>query len=60
MTLPHVATQREVVRALERAGFTVRRQTGSHVVMSDGRHSTSVPRGTCKDLHRKTLAQILR
>jgi predicted RNA binding protein YcfA (HicA-like mRNA interferase family) len=49
---------KEVLRKLERVGFIIRRQTGSHVVLrhSDGRqtyvamHSRDVPTGTFKKI----------
>ena len=53
---------REVVRALERSGFEVRRQKGSHVHLrreSDGRRAT-VPVHSGKTLPPGTLRAILR
>lgn len=53
---------REVVRALERSGFEVRRQKGSHVHLrreSDGRRTT-VPVHSGKTLPPGTLRAILR
>jgi predicted RNA binding protein YcfA (HicA-like mRNA interferase family) len=49
---------REVLVKLQRAGFTIRRQSGSHVVLrhSDGRqtyvamHSADVPTGTFRSI----------
>jgi predicted RNA binding protein YcfA (HicA-like mRNA interferase family) len=49
---------KEVLRRLERAGFEVRRQSGSHVVLrhADGRqtyvamHSRDVPKGTFRSI----------
>jgi predicted RNA binding protein YcfA (HicA-like mRNA interferase family) len=48
----------EAVRALERLGFSISRQTGSHVRMVQGNHRVTVP------MHRNlvvgTLQSILR
>lgn len=49
---------KEVLRRLERAGFVVRRQSGSHVVLrhADGRqtyvsmHPGDVPKGTFRSI----------
>lgn len=51
-------TAREVLARLQRAGFVVRRQSGSHVVLrhSDGRqtyvamHTKDVPAGTFRSI----------
>jgi len=56
-----VVTGAEVVRALRRAGFVVRRHTGSHTIM---RHpgtmrSASVPVHSGEDLPPGTLRQII-
>lgn len=55
--LPHVSGK-EIIRALERLGFQVMRQSGSHVVMRQGSRGRIVP------LHRQvkvgTLAGLLR
>ncbi|MCP9841895.1 type II toxin-antitoxin system HicA family toxin [Synechococcus sp. J7-Johnson] len=55
--LPHLSG-REVIRALERLGFSAVRQNGSHVVMRCGSRGCVVP------LHRPvkvgTLAGLLR
>jgi predicted RNA binding protein YcfA (HicA-like mRNA interferase family) len=37
-------TARECIKALERAGFSFVRQTGSHAVYDDGQHTVVVPR----------------
>lgn len=54
---------RDVVRALERAGFLVDRVVGSHHVMidpQDSRRTVSVPvHGSC-ELKRGTLRSIIR
>jgi len=52
---------REVIAALERAGFLVRRQTGSHAILykSGVRHPVSIPIHP-KDLPRGTLRAIIR
>ncbi len=54
-------TAREVMRALERAGFQVQRQTGSHVRLKhvDGR-VVSVPSHLGQDIGRGLLRKILR
>ena len=56
-----VLKPREVVIALERAGFEVRKQTGSHVIMykSGIRRPISVPQHP-GDLPRGTLRAIIR
>lgn len=49
---------KEVLRRLERAGFVIRRQSGSHVVLrhADGRqtyvamHTGDVPKGTFRSI----------
>ncbi|MFN5464054.1 MAG: type II toxin-antitoxin system HicA family toxin [Cyanobacteriota bacterium] len=55
--LPHVSGK-EIIRALERLGFQVMRQSGSHVVMRQGSRGCIVP------LHPQvkvgTLAGLLR
>ena len=52
----------EIVRALERAGFVVKRQTGSHAILTrEGlrrpvvvpMHRRELPRGTVKDIIRQ-------
>jgi predicted RNA binding protein YcfA (HicA-like mRNA interferase family) len=59
-TLP-VLKPNEVVRALERAGFEVVRQRGSHVRLkhADGR-TTTVPMHKGTDIDRGLLRHILR
>ncbi len=56
-----VLKPRQVVTALEKAGFQVRRQTGSHVIMykSDIRHPISIPLHP-GDLPKGTLRAIIR
>lgn len=55
--LPHLSG-RDIVKALERLGFQIARQSGSHVVMRQGGRGCVVP------LHRTvkvgTLAGLLR
>ena len=56
-----VISGRECVSALEKAGFTIRRQTGSHIIVRrDGppAQTISVPNHTTLD--RGTLRSILR
>jgi len=58
-----VATGKDVVRALERAGFIIDRVVGSHQVMahpSDPKRTVSVPVHGNKDLKRGTLRAIIR
>ena len=54
-------TAREVIRTLERAGFQVQRQTGSHARLrhTDGRVVT-VPIHAGQDIGRGLLRKILR
>jgi predicted RNA binding protein YcfA (HicA-like mRNA interferase family) len=54
-------TARQVLRALEKAGFQVQRQTGSHVRLkhADGRVVT-VPVHASQDVGRGLLRKILR
>jgi predicted RNA binding protein YcfA (HicA-like mRNA interferase family) len=58
--LPRV-TAREIVAALERAGFSLARQSGSHMIYKNaaGRRVT-VPFHAQKTLHPKLLKSILR
>lgn len=57
--LPQVSGQ-DVVRALQKAGFTVRRQHGSHIIMrrDDPFAQTVVPNH--RQIDRGTLRAILR
>ena len=52
---------RQLVAALERAGFEVRSQTGSHVIMykTGIRHPVSVPQHP-RDLPKGTIRAIIR
>lgn len=52
-------TSREVIAALEKAGWRIVRQKGSHVRMTgpDGARHTTIPHPN-KDLKRGTLASI--
>ena len=56
-----VLKPRQVVVALEKAGFQVKRQTGSHVIMykSDIHHPISIPQHP-GDLPKGTLRAIIR
>jgi predicted RNA binding protein YcfA (HicA-like mRNA interferase family) len=58
MKLPRDVSGFEAVRALERLGFSISRQTGSHVRMAQGNRRVTVP------MHRNlvvgTLQSILR
>lgn len=57
--LPDVSGM-ECVKALQKGGFVVRRQTGSHIIMTraDPRAQVSVPNH--KSLARGTLRSIIR
>jgi len=58
-----VATGKDIVRALERAGFIIDRVVGSHHVMahpSDPKRTVSVPVHGNRDLKRGTLRAIIR
>ena len=56
-----VLTSRQVLAALEKAGFEVRRQTGSHMIIykSGIRHPISIPQHP-RDLPKGTLRAIIR
>lgn len=56
-----ILTSRQVIRALERAGFQLQRQTGSHARLkhADGRVVT-VPIHANQDIGRGLLHKILR
>jgi predicted RNA binding protein YcfA (HicA-like mRNA interferase family) len=56
-----VLRPRQIVTALEKAGFEVRRQTGSHIIMykSDIRYPISIPQHA-RDLPKGTLRTIIR
>lgn len=56
-SLPRVSGA-EVVRALQRLGFTVARQRGSHIVMRSGTAGCVVPNH--KELKTGTLAGVLK
>jgi len=55
--LPHISGA-QAIRALERLGFVVARQSGSHVVMRKGSVGCVVPNH--KDVKVGTLAGVLR
>jgi predicted RNA binding protein YcfA (HicA-like mRNA interferase family) len=58
--LPRV-TAREIVAALERAGFSLARQSGSHMIYKNGSGKrVTVPFHAQKTLHPKLLKSILR
>jgi predicted RNA binding protein YcfA (HicA-like mRNA interferase family) len=58
--LPRVNAS-DAIRALEKAGFFLARQSGSHRIYknAEGRRVT-VPYHSCKELHPKILKSILR
>jgi len=52
---------RQVIRALERAGFVVKRQTGGHVILHKEGHPRPVPVPRhSKTMRRGLLARIIR
>jgi predicted RNA binding protein YcfA (HicA-like mRNA interferase family) len=55
--LPHVSGA-QAVKALERLGFTVARQSGSHIILRKGSTGCVVPNH--KEIKIGTLAGILR
>jgi predicted RNA binding protein YcfA (HicA-like mRNA interferase family) len=57
--LPRVSG-RECVRALERAGFFVRRQEGSHIILRRNEPFTQLVVPDHKELDRGTLRAIIR
>lgn len=58
--LPRI-TARQICSVFEKSGFTVARQSGSHIIYKnvEGRRAT-VPFHTSKTLHPKVLKSILR
>ena len=54
-------TARQIVAVLEKAGFSLARQSGSHMIYknSAGKRAT-IPHHTSKILHPKVLKSILR
>jgi predicted RNA binding protein YcfA (HicA-like mRNA interferase family) len=57
--LPRV-TSAQMTRALERAGFTLTRQSGSHMIYkNEAGHRVTVPFHSGKILHPKILQSIL-
>ena len=58
MKLPRDLCANEIVRALRRKGFTVDRQQGSHIRLSNGALRVTVPNHSSIDP--KTLQSILR
>lgn len=55
-----VLTSREIVRALERAGFVRGRQSGSHLRMHRGEFDVTIAVHGSKDVPRGTLGGILK
>jgi predicted RNA binding protein YcfA (HicA-like mRNA interferase family) len=53
MKLPRDVSGAEAVRALERLGFSIVRQTGSHVRLAQGNRRVTVP------MHRSLVAGTL-
>lgn len=60
MTKLPVISGRECVRALESAGFSVRRQEGSHIILRRDSPFAQVVVPDHKELDRGTLRAILR
>jgi predicted RNA binding protein YcfA (HicA-like mRNA interferase family) len=56
-SLPHVSGS-EVIRALERLGFVVMRQRGSHIVLRRGQNGCVVPNH--RELKVGTLSGVLK
>lgn len=57
--LPTVSGE-QVVRALQRAGFEIRGQRGSHVKLRKGEVTVVIPVHSSRDIRRGTLRGILR
>ena len=57
--LPQVRPDR-LVRALQRAGFVIARQHGSHALLRRGEVRVVVPMHAARDVPKGTLARILR
>jgi predicted RNA binding protein YcfA (HicA-like mRNA interferase family) len=57
--LPRV-TAREIIAVLERAGFSLARQSGSHMIYKSAGRRVTVPFHAQKTLHPKLLRSILR
>jgi len=57
--LPRISG-RECVRALEKAGFFIRRQEGSHIILRRGEPFAQVVVPDHKELDRGTLRAIIR
>jgi len=58
--LPSLKTKK-VVRALEKAGFEIRRQTGSHITLKNKEGKiTTVPMHNTKDIKKGLLQAIIK
>lgn len=57
--LPQVRPDR-LIRALQRVGFTIARQHGSHVLLRRGEIRTVIPMHSARNVPKGTLARILR
>lgn len=57
--LPRISG-RECIRALEKAGFVIRRQEGSHIVLRRDEPMTQVVVPDHRELERGTLRAIIR
>lgn len=60
MTKPPRISGRECVRALEKAGFSVIRQKGSHIIMRRADPFAQVVVPDHRELHTGTLRDIIR
>lgn len=58
--LPRNLSGRDCVRALERAGFRVRRQTGSHIILRREDPATMLSVPNHRELKPGTLRSIIR
>ena len=56
--LPHISGN-ECIKALEKAGFVVQRQTGRHIVMENNSQRVLVPTGS-RSLEAEILRRIIR
>jgi predicted RNA binding protein YcfA (HicA-like mRNA interferase family) len=54
-----VLTSKEVIKALERSGFYIRRITGSHYILKKDNRIVTVPYHN-QDLKRGTLSSIIK
>lgn len=55
-----VASYKQVVKALTKLGYTIRRQSGSHIILHKTDPSNSVPVPKHKELKTGTLMAIIK